>query len=175
MTSLGRLGVIARNSSEIELKLVLVQTAAAGHGLSEVLTAIRDAFYVNAEEVQRLKERMSEEHWGWVEESQQAIKHGLFGAAFVTCQSYVNALAQAVKHFHDHLGCAEESTTMFLPSKAHELHRLGNRRDISAIHHLANYFKHVEEWTDKWWEDPSTIPDRNPTRHTIMFLKADLK
>jgi hypothetical protein len=38
---------------------------------------------------------------------------------------------------------------------------------------LANYFKHVEEWTDEQWERPDAKKHRS-TYYTISFLKEQL-
>lgn len=86
-----------------------------------------------------------------------ALIENLLGAAYVTCQARITAVASAVTKLARHVDRHDaDALTARLPRDKSEVLGLGRRlslvptlSEVQALDALANYFKHHEQWEDQ--------------------------
>jgi len=149
------------------LLLETLQIEAGGGGLREVLGALARGFEDHQARLEQLAGEISAEHHDFLAEEWNTLSHGLFGAAFVTCQAYITAVVSSALAFRQHIVDDLEKSPKALPkTKGKLLDLLGTSSSIGLINALANYFKHSEEWAMDEWKYPS-----NSSKGTIKVLK----
>ena len=86
-------------------------------------------------------------------EAEGPLQEVLFGSAFVLCQTSLTRITSEFKRF--------QRSFMNVEPKPHELLAKGDFVEgtrcsrATAIHALANYFKHKDEWEHSAWENPT--------------------
>jgi hypothetical protein len=89
---------------------------------------------------------------------------GLLGAAYVVCQTQINAVVQAAQRVPERV--------ITFPGGEPEVRALGPQFDgkyskIELLWALANYYKHHDEWTRDTWDNPKPREER-----TIIVIRA---
>jgi hypothetical protein len=89
---------------------------------------------------------------------------GLLGAAYVVCQTQINAVMQIALRVPDR--------AITFPGGDKEVRALDPQFDgefskIELLWALANYYKHQDEWTRDTWDDPKPHQKR-----TVLVIKA---
>ena len=134
-----------------------------------VLESLASAFETNDARLGEIKAtNPPDEYWEFIADEEQSILHALFGAAFVTCQAYIESVAHRASRFHRHLVHDLHALPRSLPKEKWGIRNLtsSSPSEIALIHELANYFKHADQWDYDEWR-----VERKRSKHTIRALK----
>lgn len=100
----------------------------------------------------------------------EIIIENIYGLSLVLCQSYINEVIKQVKNFYnDYEAFTGKTASRITIEKKDILSNYGSKIDdskyskVEIINHLANYYKHREEWG-------SIIDSRN--KYTIEAIQA---